>query len=38
MLVARIVLAVAALNLLFLFSELAMNAFRAYSAEEERAC
>jgi hypothetical protein len=30
MVAARIVLAVAALNLLFLFSELAMNAFRAY--------
>jgi len=28
--VARIVLAVAALNLLFLLSELSMNAFRAY--------
>jgi hypothetical protein len=30
MVAARIVLAVAALNLLFLLSELAMNAFRAY--------
>ena len=30
MVVARIVLAVAALNLLFLLSELGMNAFRAY--------
>jgi len=30
MIAARIVLVVAALNLLFLFSELAMNAFRAY--------
>ena len=38
MVAARILLAVAALNLLFLGSELAMNVFRAYSAEEERAC
>jgi hypothetical protein len=30
MIAARIVLAVAALNLLFLLSELSMNAFRAY--------
>jgi hypothetical protein len=30
MVAARIVLAVAALNLLFLLSELGMNAFRAY--------
>jgi hypothetical protein len=30
MVAARIILAVAALNLLFLFSELGMNAFRAY--------
>jgi hypothetical protein len=30
MVAARIVLAVAALNLLFLLSELSMNAFRAY--------
>jgi hypothetical protein len=30
MFAARIVLAVAALNLLFLLSELGMNAFRAY--------
>jgi hypothetical protein len=30
MIAARIVLAVAALNLLFLLSELGMNAFRAY--------
>jgi hypothetical protein len=30
MIAARIVLAVAALNLLFLGSELAMNVFRAY--------
>ena len=30
MVVARILLAVAALNLLFLVSELAMNVFRAY--------
>jgi hypothetical protein len=29
MLVAKIVLAIAALNLLFLFSELGMNLFRA---------
>jgi hypothetical protein len=31
MLAAKIVLAVAALNLLFLASELGMNVFRAYS-------
>lgn len=30
MIAARIVLAVASLNLVFLFSELAMNVFRAY--------
>ena len=30
MLVARIIMAVAALNLLFLFSELAMNVVRVY--------
>jgi hypothetical protein len=30
MLAARIVLAVAALNLLFLFSELTLNVFKAY--------
>jgi hypothetical protein len=30
MLAARIVLAVAALNLLFLFSELGMNVFKAF--------
>ena len=38
MIAAKIMFAVAALNLLFLFSELGMNVFRATLAEEERAC